>query len=95
VIGGLESLVGAAIGAIIIEFALEFLRTSFSIGPLEIDMTTWRLVFFGLLLMLTLRFWNNGLFHPLIQRLTRAGAAEETVAKRLAAAEAEAMEEDA
>jgi branched-chain amino acid transport system permease protein len=87
VIGGLEVLIGAAIGAIIIEFALEFLRTSFTIGPIEIDMTTWRLVFFGLLLMLTLRFWNNGLISPIIQRLTRSGVGEETVAKRSAAAE--------
>lgn len=82
VIGGLESLLGAAIGAIIIEFALEFLRTSFVIGPIEVDMTTWRLVFFGLLLMLTLRFWNNGLIYPIIQWFTRSGLAEETVAKR-------------
>jgi branched-chain amino acid transport system permease protein len=87
VIGGLEILIGAAIGAIIIEFALEFLRTSFNIGPVEVDMTTWRLVFFGLLLMLTLRFWNNGLISPIIQRLTRSGVAEETVAKRAAATE--------
>ncbi len=87
VIGGLESLVGAAIGAIIIEFALEFLRTSFTIGSILVDMTTWRLVFFGLLLMLTLRFWNNGLIYPIIQRLTRAGLAAETVAKRVAAPE--------
>jgi len=85
VIGGLESLVGAAIGAIIIEFGLEYLRTSFTIGPIEIDMTTWRLVFFGLLLMVTLRFWSNGLLHPIIQRLTRAGVTAETVAKRSAA----------
>jgi branched-chain amino acid transport system permease protein len=87
VIGGLEILIAAAIGAIIIEFALEFLRTSFNIGPIEIDMTTWRLVFFGLLLMLTLRFWNNGLISPIIQRLTRSGVAEETVAKRAEATE--------
>ncbi|MFQ5612532.1 MAG: branched-chain amino acid ABC transporter permease [Anaerolineae bacterium] len=86
VIGGLESLVGAAIGAIIIEFMLEFLRTSFEIGPLTIDMTVWRLVFFGALLMITLRFFGNGLIQPLIWRLTRAGTAEETVAKRVAAA---------
>jgi branched-chain amino acid transport system permease protein len=86
VIGGLESLIGAAIGAIIIQFALEFLRTSFTIGPIEVDMTTWRLVFFGLLLMLTLRFWNNGLIHPIIQWFTRAGVAKETVAKRQQAA---------
>ena len=89
VIGGLESLVGAAIGAIIIEFALEFLRTSFTIGPVVIDMTNWRLVFFGLLLMLTLRFWSNGLIYPIIERLTRAGVAQETVAKREAAVEAQ------
>jgi branched-chain amino acid transport system permease protein len=82
VIGGLESLVGAAIGAIIIQFALEFLRINIDLGPVVIDMTTWRLVFFGLLLMLTLRFWNNGLISPVIQWLTRSGVAEETVAKR-------------
>jgi branched-chain amino acid transport system permease protein len=82
VIGGLESLVGAAIGAIIIQFALEFLRIDIELGPLVIDMTTWRLVFFGLLLMLTLRFWNNGLISPVIQWLTRSGPTEETVAKR-------------
>jgi len=87
VIGGLETLIGAAIGAIIIEFALEFMRTSFNIGPLEIDMTTWRLVFFGLLLMMTLRFWNNGLIYPIIQRLTRGGITQETVAKRVAVTE--------
>jgi branched-chain amino acid transport system permease protein len=81
------TLIGAAIGAILIEFALEFLRTSFNIGPIEVDMSTWRLVFFGLLLMLTLRFWNNGLISPIIQRLTRSGVAQETVAKRAAPAE--------
>ena len=87
VIGGLESLIAAAIGAIIIEFALEFLRTEIVLGPVIIDMTTWRLVFFGLLLMLTLRFWNNGLIQPIIQRITRAGVEKETVAKRQAVVE--------
>jgi len=87
VIGGIESLIGAALGAIIIEFALEFLRTSFTIGPIVVDMTTWRLVFFGLLLMLTLRFWNNGLIYPIIQWFTRTGVAEETVVRRQAAVE--------
>jgi len=87
VIGGLESLVGAALGAIIIEFALEFLRTSFTIGTVTVDMTDWRLVFFGLLLMLTLRFQNNGLIYPLIQRISRAGVEQESVAKRQAVVE--------
>ena len=82
VIGGMESLVGAAIGAILIEFALEFLRTNITIGPWTIDMTDWRLVFFGLLLMLTLRFQNNGLIYPIIQRLTRAGVTQEIAARR-------------
>jgi branched-chain amino acid transport system permease protein len=82
VIGGLESIVAAAIGAIIIEFALELLRVSFDIGPITVDMTTWRLVFFGLLLMLTLRFFRNGLIHPIILYFTRRGMADETVAKR-------------
>jgi len=82
VIGGMESLVGAAIGAILIEFALEFLRQNITIGPWTIDMTDWRLVFFGLLLMLTLRFQNNGLIYPIIQRLTRAGVTQEIAARR-------------
>lgn len=84
VIGGLESIVGAAVGAIIISFTLEFLRSSFTIGPLTIDMTIWRLVVFGLLLMLTLRFWRNGLIHPILLWFSRAGTKRETVAKRLA-----------
>lgn len=82
VIGGLESIVSAAIGAIIIQFTLELLRNNFDIGPVTIDMSVWRLVFFGLLLMLTLRFRRNGLIHPIILWMSRAGVAQETVAKR-------------
>jgi branched-chain amino acid transport system permease protein len=51
-------------------------------------MTTWRLVIFGLVLMLTLRFFRNGLIYPIIMRITRWGADKETVAKRDAAAAA-------
>ena len=54
VIAGVESFIAAAIGAILIEFILEMLRTSFSIGGVTVDMTLWRLVFFGIVLMLTL-----------------------------------------
>jgi len=39
------------------------------------------LVFFGLVLMLTLRFARNGLLPPLINYFTRAHVAAETVAK--------------
>ncbi len=92
VIGGLESIVGAAVGAIIISFTLEFLRSSFTIGPVTVDMTIWRLVVFGLLLMLTLRFWRNGLIHPILLWFSRAGIKQETVAKRMAAADPDAAE---
>lgn len=87
VIGGVENFVAAAIGAILIEFALEMLRNSFEIGPITIDMTIWRLVVFGVLLMLTLRFTRNGLIAPMIDYFTRGHVGKETVAKRAAAAE--------
>ncbi len=77
VIGGIESLIGAAIGAIVIQYGLETLR------PLG----TWRLVAFGLLLMVTLRFFQNGLLYPIVQYFTRSDVAEETVAKRVRSAE--------
>jgi branched-chain amino acid transport system permease protein len=92
VIGGLESIVGAAVGAIIISFTLEFLRSSFTIGSVTVDMTIWRLVVFGLLLMLTLRFWRNGLIHPILLWFSRAGTKQETVAKRVATADPDAAE---
>jgi len=46
-------------------------------------MTIWRLVVFGLLLMLTLRFWRNGLIHPILLWFSRSGKKQQTVAKRL------------
>jgi branched-chain amino acid transport system permease protein len=60
VIGGVESLLAAAIGGLIIHISLELLR---EFGP-------WRLVAFGLLLVLTLRFARNGLLAPFFQRLS-------------------------
>jgi branched-chain amino acid transport system permease protein len=72
VIGGIESLIGAAIGAVVIQYGLELMR------PLE----NWRLVAFGLLLMLTLRFFQNGLLYPIVQFIYRRDVASETVAKR-------------
>lgn len=90
VIGGLESIVAAAIGALVIQTLLELLRNSFDIGPFEVDMTTWRLVWFGAVLMLTLRFQRNGLIYPLINRITRGNVAAETVAKRQVPTEGEA-----
>jgi branched-chain amino acid transport system permease protein len=81
VIGGIESLFAAAIGAIVIEYGLELMR------PLG----SWRLVAFGALLMITLRFFQNGLLYPILQRLNRGGFAAETVAKRQAASKTESQ----
>lgn len=110
VIGGVESLIGAALGAIFIHFALEWLqqipvppsmmprlieltptleKLGFGVGDYGILTYAWRMVAFGLVLMLTLRFWRNGLIHPIIERLFRRGVREETVAKRVQAAEQE------
>ncbi len=87
VIGGVENVVAAAIGAILINFVLELLRNSFEIGPFVVDMTIWRLVVFGVLLMVTLRFFRNGLIAPVIEYFLRGHVAAETVAKRTKAAE--------
>lgn len=91
VIGGVENFVAAALGAIFLQIMLELLRTSFSIGGITVDMTTWRLVFFGILLMVVLRFFRNGLIAPLIDYFARAGVAEETIAKRRATGAEEAQ----
>ena len=82
VIGGLESIVGAAVGAILLEFLLEFLRNDFVVAGVVINMSVWRLVLFGALLMLTLRFARNGLVHPVLLWFSRAGVARETVEKQ-------------
>jgi branched-chain amino acid transport system permease protein len=103
VIGGIESLIGAALGAIFIHFSLEWLQQipvpailmpkleamlptleKIGLGLTEnaIQTNAWRMVGFGFLLMVTLRFWHNGLIYPIIQRLTRREALQETVAKR-------------
>jgi branched-chain amino acid transport system permease protein len=59
IVGGVESLMAAAIGGVIIQVSLEVLR----------EFGAWRLVIFGALLILTLRFARDGLIAPLIQRL--------------------------
>jgi branched-chain amino acid transport system permease protein len=103
VIGGIESLIGATLGAIFIHFSLEWLQQipipaalmprieelgpalenlGFTLTERAIQTNAWRMVGFGILLMVTLRFWQNGLIYPIIQRLTRQEAQAETVAKR-------------
>ncbi|MCP4428280.1 MAG: branched-chain amino acid ABC transporter permease [Chloroflexi bacterium] len=102
VIGSLEILAGAAIGAFVLHIALELLReirlptwavnglVSVGVPATErIEFGTWRFVLFGLLLMLTLRFARNGLLYPVFERLSgSAEARKATVAKRNQASEA-------
>ncbi len=71
---------------------LELLRNSFDIGPFVVDMTIWRLVVFGVLLMVTLRFFRNGLIAPIIDYFMRGHVAAETVAKRAEASEGAAKQ---
>ncbi len=59
IIGGVESLIAAAVGGVIIQISLEWLR----------QFEAWRLVIFGALLILTLRFARDGLVTPLLQRI--------------------------
>jgi branched-chain amino acid transport system permease protein len=114
VIGGIESLIGATLGAIFIHFSLEWLQKipipaalmpridaiaptlenlGFTLTENAIQTNAWRMVGFGLLLMVTLRFWQNGLIYPVIQRLTRRDALKETVSKRQAASVEETVSE--
>ena len=67
---------------------LEMLREINILG-MHIELGAWRYAAFGLLLMFTLRFAQNGLLYPIIDRLFLQRAREETVAKRVQAAEVE------
>jgi branched-chain amino acid transport system permease protein len=89
VIGGMESLLGAAIGAFFSRVSLELLR-EISVFGFTIELGAWRYAAFGLLLLFTLRFAQNGLLYPIIDRLFMRGAREDTVAKRALATEEEA-----
>ncbi|MBU0705532.1 MAG: branched-chain amino acid ABC transporter permease [Chloroflexi bacterium] len=88
VIGGMESLLGAAVGAFFSRVSLELLR-EINLFGLHLELGAWRYAAFGVLLMLTLRFAQNGLLYPIIDRLFGQRAREETVAKRVQAAEVE------
>jgi branched-chain amino acid transport system permease protein len=82
VIGGMESLFGAAVGAIVSRLALELLREVNILG-LHIEFGAWRFAAFGLVLVFTLRFAQNGLLYPIVERLFLRRARQETVAKRI------------
>jgi branched-chain amino acid transport system permease protein len=63
IIGGVENLIAAAIGGILIQVSLELLR----------EFGSWRLVIFGALLMVILRFARNGLLAPVFRFLFGMG----------------------
>jgi len=81
VIGGIESLLGAAIGAFLARLSLEWLRDVYILG-VHFRPGVWRYAAFGILLMLTLRFARNGLIYPFIDRFFLRKAREEAVRKR-------------
>ena len=82
VIGGMESLFGATVGAIVSRLALELLR-EINILDLHIEFGAWRYAAFGLVLIFTLRFAQNGLLYPIVERLFLRRAREAAVAKRI------------
>ncbi len=81
VIGGMESLVGAAVGAVVSRITLELLRQINILG-LHIEFGAWRYAAFGLILMFTLRFAQNGLFYPMISWLFPRRGREATASRR-------------
>lgn len=88
VIGGMESFLGAATGAFLSRIALEMLR-EISVFGFSVEFGAWRYAAYGLLLMFTLRFAQNGLVYPIIDRLLLQRARRETIAGRVQATEGE------
>ncbi len=94
VIGGMESLFGAAAGAFISRYMLEAMREVVITLPFGLTMAdgsdafvwetgAWRFALFGLVMVLTLRYMRNGLLHPIISWFSgRDLIMKETVAKR-------------
>ena len=94
VIGGMESLLGAAAGAFISRYLLEAMRTVVISLPFGLKMPdgsdafvwetgAWRFAVFGLVMVLVLRYMRNGLLYPVIQWFSgRSAAMRETVSIR-------------
>jgi branched-chain amino acid transport system permease protein len=84
IVGGVESLLAAVFGGIIIQVGLELLR----------EFGAWRLVIFGMLLILTLRFARNGIIAPLLQRITGTAPKAELRTSALHGAKTQEAESD-
>ena len=94
VVGGMESLLGAAAGAFISRYLLEWMRqvtitlpfgitTAGGSSTIVYEPGAWRYALFGVIVILTLRYARNGLLHPVIQWFEgRSSAMRETVSKR-------------
>ena len=77
VIGGMESLLGAAAGAFVSRYLLEAMREVVITLPFGLTLPdgsdafvwetgAWRFALFGLVMVLTLRYMRNGLLYPVI-----------------------------
>jgi len=94
VIGGMESLLGAAVGAFISRYMLEATRVVVINLPFGMTLPdgseafvwetgAWRYALFGLVMILTLRYMRNGLLFPVISWFSgRDVAKQETVSIR-------------
>ena len=94
VIGGMESLIGAAAGAFVSRYLLEATREVVIALPLGLttadgssdfvwETGAWRYALFGVIMVFTLRYMRNGLLHPIITWFSgRDLALKETVSKR-------------
>ncbi|MCY4070643.1 MAG: branched-chain amino acid ABC transporter permease [Chloroflexi bacterium] len=94
VIGGMESLFGAAAGAFISRYLLEAMREVVITLPFGLTMAdgsdafvwetgAWRFALFGLVMVFTLRYMRNGLLYPIFNWFSgRDLIMKETVAKR-------------
>lgn len=94
VIGGMESLLGAAMGAFISRYLLEAMREVVIALPFGLTFAdgsdafvwetgAWRFALFGLVMVFTLRYMRNGLLYPIIDWFSgRDLVMQETVSKR-------------
>ena len=94
VIGGMESMIGAAAGAFISRYMLEAMREVVITLPFGLTMAdgsdaftwetgAWRFALFGLVMVFTLRYMRNGLLYPIINWFSgRDLVMKETVSKR-------------
>ncbi|MCY4540462.1 MAG: branched-chain amino acid ABC transporter permease [Chloroflexi bacterium] len=94
VIGGMESLIGAAAGAFISRYMLEAMREVVITLPFGLTLPdgsdafvwetgAWRFALFGLVMVFTLRYMRNGLLYPIFTWFSgRDLIMQETVSKR-------------